>query len=81
MQYEELKQKLDNMKPEKALAEVKDNHGFAEEAYGDFVLGLYYFERTERFRDISRYKRSTFRAFLGAEFGMAESRYQALRFS
>ena len=72
----ELKVKYDKQPITAIEKEAKSTQGRAKDVYSNFIEILFYLERTQRFKENSLYKKSTFNGYISFEYGLLYNTYQ-----
>lgn len=73
--YEELKKVYDNKSVKTIEKEAMNHYGKSHSFYEKFIESLRYLQRSGRYTDNPKYKKSRFRDYLRYEFGMALNTY------
>jgi hypothetical protein len=74
--YEELKKILDGKPIDQIEKGARENQGKAKDFYIQFLEHLFYLEKSGRFADNPKYKKSRFEDYIQFEFGLNHKTYQ-----
>ena len=66
----------DNLPITRIMSMARESYDLYQEARKDFYSILKYLERTNRYKEDKRYKKSSFKTFISNEYGLDYARYQ-----
>jgi hypothetical protein len=79
MVFDELKKKYDSLEITEIESEMERHGRFSIQHRKEFIFGLYYLERTKRYRESGRFKAASFDVYLRSVFNLSIQKYEEER--